>query len=64
MQNAALKKATGNAARYAGFQIVPNELETALELMRALDFIGVNLTAPHKLAAFALVDEARRNGRK
>jgi len=63
MQNAGLE-ATGIGARYARFQISPNELEDALGLLRRLEFIGVNLTAPHKLAAFALVDEVEEQARK
>jgi len=63
MQNAALE-ATGISARYARFQISPNELEDALGLLRRLEFIGVNLTAPHKLAAFALVDEVEEQAQK
>lgn len=53
MQNAAL---TG--VSYGRFQISPNELAQAIQRMRELDFIGINLTAPHKVAAFSLVDEA------
>ena len=56
MQNAALAEC-GLAFQYAAFQIIPNELGEALQLLRSLDFVGVNLTAPHKLAGCALVDE-------
>src|SRR5947207_11292576 len=63
LQNAALA-ATNAALRYARFQIAPNELATALDLMRALDFVGVNLTVPHKLAALALVDEVEERAQK
>ena len=34
-----------------------DELEEALRLLPALDFIGVNLTIPHKVAAARMVDE-------
>ncbi len=57
MQNAALA-ITGSALRYARFEIAPNELAEALELMTVLGFLGVNLTVPHKVAGFALVDDA------
>jgi shikimate dehydrogenase len=56
MQNAALKEGK-IAMQYARFEIAPDELEPALELLAELDFVGVNLTVPHKVAAFALVDE-------
>ncbi len=63
MQNAALEK-SGLDLRYGRFQIVPNELAEALELFRQLDFVGVNLTVPHKIAAFTLVDEVEERARK
>jgi shikimate dehydrogenase len=56
MQNAALIHA-GIDAQYARFHILPNELKEALNLVRELDFIGVNLTVPHKIEAVRLVDE-------
>jgi shikimate dehydrogenase len=43
--------------RYARFQIAATELQSALEFLRPLDFIGVNLTVPHKVAALGWVDE-------
>ena len=55
LQNAAFA-AAGWDPLYARFEIAPNELVRALERCAALDFIGVNLTTPHKLAAFPLVD--------
>lgn len=58
MQNAALK-ASGIAMQYARFQIAPNELRTALARMRELGFVGCNLTVPHKLAGFDLVDKVK-----
>ena len=57
MQNAALA-ACGINAQYARFHIRPNELRSALLFLRKLDFIGINLTVPHKIAAFAQIDEA------
>lgn len=65
MQNAALEKCEIDA-HYAAFQIAPNELADALALLPELDFLGVNLTSPHKIAAVGLVDQlddfARRAG--
>jgi shikimate dehydrogenase len=56
MQNAALTHA-GIDAQYARFHILPNELKDALHLVRELNFIGINLTVPHKIEAVRLVDE-------
>lgn len=65
MQNAALK-AAGLNMRYAAFQIRPQELEGALRLLLALNFVGVNLTIPHKIGGANFVDElddfARKGG--
>lgn len=57
MQNAALR-ACGIDAQYARFHIRPNELRSALRFLRNLNFVGVNLTVPHKIAGFAQIDEA------
>jgi shikimate dehydrogenase len=56
MQNAALG-ACDIHMQYARFHIRANELRSALLFLRGLDFIGVNLTVPHKIAAFSHVDE-------
>ena len=63
MQNAALKHCKINM-QYARFRIFPNELDDALQLVRKLDFVGLNLTIPHKIAALGLVDLADDNARK
>src|SRR5947207_9152065 len=57
MQNAALKHCKIDM-QYARFHIRASELRPALRFLRELDFIGVNLTVPHKIAAFAQIDEA------
>jgi shikimate dehydrogenase len=57
MQNAALR-ACEIDARYARFHIRANELRSALRFLRSQDFVGVNLTVPHKIAGFAQIDEA------
>jgi len=56
MQNAALKTCRIDM-QYARFQISPDELQSALDLIRELNFVGVNLTTPHKIAASKLMDE-------
>jgi shikimate dehydrogenase len=60
IQNAALR-ACGINAQYARFHIRANELRSALLLLRKLDFVGINLTVPHKIAAFTQVDEANES---
>jgi shikimate dehydrogenase len=57
MQNAALRACKINM-QYARFHIRANELRSALRFLRDLDFIGINLTVPHKIAAFTQIDEA------
>jgi shikimate dehydrogenase len=57
MQNAALH-AWKIDMQYARFHIRANELRSALRFLRDLDFIGINLTVPHKIAAFTQIDEA------
>jgi len=56
MQNAALKQ-YDISMQYGRFHIRANELRSALRFLRELDFVGVNLTVPHKIAAFEQVDE-------
>lgn len=56
MMNAALQ-ACVLEMEYARFQIHAEELERALALFAARDFVGVNLTIPHKQAAAGLVNE-------
>lgn len=63
MQNAALEKC-GLEMRYARFEIGPSDLQAALELLPGLNFIGVNLTVPHKIAALRFVDEADDTARQ
>jgi len=57
MQNAALR-ACEIDLQYARFHIRPNELRSALLFLCRLDFVGINLTVPHKIAAFTQIDEA------
>jgi len=55
MQNAALA-ALGLDLRYLAFEVHPDELRVALEGAKAMQFIGINLTVPHKLIAVKMVD--------
>jgi shikimate dehydrogenase len=63
MQNAALR-ACEIDAQYARFHIRPNELRSALRFLRNLDFVGVNLTVPHKIAGLSQIDEADEPARR
>jgi shikimate dehydrogenase len=63
MQNAALKH-YGMEMQYACFQIGPEDLGTALRLLPNLNFIGANLTVPHKIAALAFMDELHPHARE
>lgn len=56
MQNAALS-ACGLPMHYARFQIRAEELETALKLLPKINFIGVNLTTPHKIPSVQFMDQ-------
>src|SRR6266699_3910965 len=57
MQNAALRAFEINM-QYARFHIRANELRSALLFLRELDFVGINLTVPHKIAGLAQIDAA------
>ena len=63
MQNAALAESKLKM-RYARFEIAPNELQSAVESLAHLDFIGANLTVPHKVAALTLVQEVDDSARE
>ena len=57
MQNAALRAFETNM-QYARFHIRANELRLALRFLRELDFVGANLTVPHKITSLAQIDVA------
>ena len=57
MQNAALHACEINM-QYGWFHIRANELPSALRFLCQLDFVGINLTVPHKIAGFAQIDAA------
>jgi shikimate dehydrogenase len=56
MQNAALE-ARRLPYRYERLFVSPVELPTAFSLLREMGFIGWNLTLPHKIAGYGLVDQ-------
>jgi shikimate dehydrogenase len=55
MQNAGIA-ALGLDWRYLAFEVHPDELRSAIEGAKAMNFVGLNLTVPHKLLAMDLVD--------
>lgn len=62
MHNAALVELARDDARFAGwnyvrFEIHPDDLPRALDLLHAKKFRGINLTVPHKVIAFDRVAE-------
>ena len=63
MHNAALQ-ACGIPARYCRLHIRPEELAEALRLLPKANFIGANLTIPHKAAALDLLDTIDDHARK
>jgi shikimate dehydrogenase len=62
MQNRALRECA-IGAQYGRFHISAAELRECLGLIQRKDFIGVNLTLPHKIAAAQLVDELATSAR-
>jgi len=57
MQNPALRALEINM-QYARFHIRANELRSALRFLRELDFVGINLTVPDKIAGLTQIDVA------
>jgi shikimate dehydrogenase len=62
MHNAAFKK-FGLNWRYLAFEVEPKNLRVAIEGARAMNFTGLNLTVPHKLLAFEMVDELDKSAK-
>ena len=56
LHNAAFA-AAGLQVRYEARDVAPEDLPRAIEALRAADCLGANITAPHKQAARALMDE-------
>ena len=63
MQNAALQ-ACNIKMRYVRLHILPNELEVALKMLGELDFIGANLTVPHKIPAADFLQDLDENAQR
>ena len=62
-QNAALRSC-GIAMQYVKIHARPEELSDALKALPAAEFLGTNVTIPHKAGALATVDEADDYARK
>jgi shikimate dehydrogenase len=62
MQNAGIA-ALGLDWRYIACEVHPDDLRAAIEGARAMKFVGLNLTVPHKLLAHAMVDELDESAR-
>ena len=63
IQDAALRTCEINM-QYARFHVRANELRSALSFLRKLDFAGINVTVPHKIAAAGQVDELDETARR
>lgn len=55
MQNAGIAALNLNW-RYLAFEVHPDDLRSAIEGAKRMNFIGLNLTVPHKLLAVEIVD--------
>src|SRR4029077_21265097 len=55
MQNAGIA-ALGLDWRYLAFEVSPNDLRAVIDGAKAMKFVGLNLTVPHKLIAMDMVD--------
>src|SRR5437764_4906204 len=62
MHNAALS-ALGLDWRYLAFDVNPDNLNEAINGAKAMKFIGLNLTVPHKLLALQFIDELDESAR-
>jgi shikimate dehydrogenase len=62
MQNAGIA-ALGLNWRYLAFEVHPDDLRAAIAGAKAMRFIGLNLTVPHKLLAVNMVDALDESAR-
>lgn len=63
MQNAGLA-ALGLNWRYLALEVHPEDLRAALDGAKAMGFVGLNLTLPHKLLALGMMDLLDASGRE
>jgi len=62
LQNAGIA-ALGLNWRYLACAVRPDDLPQAIAGAKAMKFLGLNLTVPHKILALGLVDELHESGR-
>jgi shikimate dehydrogenase len=62
MQNAGIA-ALGLNWRYLAFEVDPQDLRDAIDGARAMNYVGLNLTVPHKLLAVEMVDDLDQSAR-
>ena len=62
MHNSAFRK-LGLNWRYLAFEVDPRNLHAAIEGAGAMNFAGLNLTVPHKLLAFEMVDNLDKSAK-
>src|SRR5258708_40255933 len=62
MQNAGIA-ALGLNWRYLACEVHPDDLRAAIQGAKAMNFIGLNLTVPHKLLAVEMVDALDESAR-
>jgi shikimate dehydrogenase len=62
MQNAGLAE-LGLNWRYLAFEVDPGALRGAIEGAKAMQFVGINLTVPHKLLALEMLDAVDANAK-
>jgi shikimate dehydrogenase len=60
MQEAAFK-ALGLNWRYLNIEVLPEDLERAVQGLRAMSFAGINCTIPHKVAVLEFLDEVAQD---
>jgi shikimate dehydrogenase len=63
MQNAGIA-ALGLDWRYLAFDVTPENLREAIAGAKAMKFVGLNLTVPHKLLALEMVDVLDESARR
>src|SRR5438445_788222 len=63
MHNAGIA-ALGLNWRYLAFDVSPDDLCAAIKGAKAMKFIGLNLTVPHKLLALDMVDQLDESARQ
>ncbi len=63
MHNAAFA-ALGLDFRYLAFEVEPKNLRAAIEGAKAMNFVGLNLTVPHKLLAVEMMDDLDESAKK